>query len=318
MLSAYTQILNMNKSINHIFLLCLLANSLIIPIASGQHSKWQISGLVGVNYLYSDYLTSPINDNREPIPTNKSFLSMGYSYGFSFGYNPYIGIQTSATVTFSDLNPITFSNGKLVSMNTRIWNFSPSINIYFLKYLKFSNQHSIANNLFIELSPILSILQIELTKDQSLIDEDEREELAILRRIFLLFHFGIGYDIFLSEKISITPLITYQPYLPFELENYYQDIGYTMNPSQNWSQSINFSFKISYTIKPTIPLCSIRSCSVSLYHKHNTIGNKVVRGTILSKPQNTQVAEKIQASKEKKADKSNKIIENAWITEILL
>ena len=119
-----------------------------------------------------------------------------------------------------------------------------------------------------------------------------REGLAIFTKNIPSFSFGIGYAIFLSEKISITPLITYKSYPPFMIDNYYQDIGSTMSSSQSTSHALNFSFKLSYTIKPTIPLCPIRSCSVSLYHKHNNIGNKVVRGTILSKPQNTQVAEK--------------------------
>ena len=274
---------------------CFLFLSILSRLAFTQHSYIQAGASIGLGYIGSRFLNDPIRQyNLKTFNSHSPLLRRGINLGVYGGIKVLDGVEISPEFNISIANRKSTYLGNTLKIGYNLINIHLHINHYFTKYLRGEQYAYAMNNLFIQYSISYFDFQLNILENNKQVPTPTGEMINFQSR-GIAFGAGIGYNIFLSEIISLTPVLRVSWYSKLALEEYTDAVTQLASSGERnqgnlWNIQLNF--KLAYTILPVIPLCPIRECEVSLDHKHQMFGEKVYRGNSLNKPQNTRIGEK--------------------------
>ena len=279
-----------------IIILALLAPKLIAQLTEmeagillGQErlgvKQWNksIQSYNALTLQFPDSLVRP----QQPI------LSKGISYGVFFAYRIKNGITLIPEIGFTQFN----SKTNVVIVKNKLTNFRISAKIYPFYFSNSKYFTRLKKNVFVQLTPSYGIFKNATTLSQNTVNRSTSDSGKLIT-----LGLGIGYDLFASEKISITP--TFQLYfnpkaeiVDFSKTLHGEEILLSGLKDKNALWDFHIGVRVGYVIKPTLPLCTIPKCNVRMEHRHKAFGVQLVRGSVLAFKQNRRFGERYKEQK---------------------
>ncbi len=262
-----------------------------------QHARFQSGIILGLDYIGTRFLNQPLrqyNLINDSYPNAQPLLKTGFRYGFYAVIGILEGLQISPEFSIAVANSAAANFGSTLEIKYTTTNIRLNINHYFLKHVKAGQGSYLENNLFTQYVFSYSDYSVVIVENgQPALGR--MGELVDFQSAGLFFGVGVGYDIFLSEAISISPVFKLIWFPKVTFNDYAYIITKTDDfPASNRGSIWNFQLglRMAYTVKPRFRLCPISECEVSLHHRHREFGSRLFRGSFLDRPQNARIGEK--------------------------
>ena len=200
----------------------------------------------GINLGVRPISTQPFNDFIIQKNGGVSHANQIFEQNFLHSYHS--GLHFSKTLFYGMVAKVEIHNGYLSQYSTegalfhyKHMDYSLLGNFYLFRLFNTEINQRLRRNSFMELAVSY---QTSTTKvDTTVISNFQN----------LAFTTGVGYDFYVSEKISLTPT-------------------FRVNIGLQAGLNTQFTIQVGYTIFPENPLCPIKGCAVRQEHRHAQFG----------------------------------------------
>ncbi|MDW8287054.1 MAG: hypothetical protein RMJ89_03200 [Flammeovirgaceae bacterium] len=276
---------------------------LVSYLSQGQYARMEAGAYVGYGRLgHKNWNTTIRRFNlEEPILGQMKKWGGGYSIGAYFRYNfpryvmltPSIGIERYGRKFESD-------SGTL-KLTARFLSFRVNADIYLLKlFPNFSRGRppEWKERFFVRVAPGYAMLAF---RANGYTKNPLRDSVAVAGRGGFLFGLGSGYQFYLTDNISISPIATLN--LGKALASGFAAKMLPNGKGNDGGMALQLLLEahVGYTIKAQKPLCPIPDCRVAQEHRHADLGgNTVFRGNPHNLWQNPRYGQKHRGGDRKK------------------
>lgn len=249
-------------------------------------TKMEAGIVLGYDHIGVKQWNKSINSYNALTQSSQKTISKGITYGVFFAYRLKKGLTLVPEISFSNFNSKTAD----LSIKNKSTNFRLSAKVYPFYFLSPRYFTRFKKNFFVQATPSYGLFSNEtvLKINPTPVETNGKGNLITLG-------LGVGYDAFISEKVSITP--TFQVYFNPKAEiPEFAEVLHGVAPvdglkNKNALWDIQLGVRLGYVLKPTLPLCPIQKCNVRMEHTHSGIGS-LVRGSRLAFKQNRRIGEK--------------------------
>lgn len=277
--------------------------------SQAQYARMEAGAYVGYGRIVHKNWNNTIQrfNLEEPVVGQLKKWGGGYSLGAYFRYNfprnvmltPSIGIERYGRTFQSD-------SGSL-KLTARFLTFRLNADVYLLKlFPNFSKGRppEWKQRFFVRISPGYSMLAFRVngyTKNPL------RDSVGVTGRGGFVFGVGAGYQFYLTDNISISPIGTLN--LGKAAANGFAAKMLPSNGGNDGGMAMQLLLEahVGYTIRAQKPLCPIPDCRVAQEHRHADLGgNTVFRGNPHNLWQNPRYGQKHRGGDRKKIKPKDK------------